>query len=253
MYLLIIYYKKEANLTIINSQIVKTEKIELKIEKSPDLVNRIEKQSANKINDSLLFEIRDSDSKILFLNVVFQAVIKEKNESDQEDNEQQREKLEEDNFVSQFVKSSFNPLENDDKEHQEDKQENVEACEVLLDPIVLDNREFFRLADSRRMYNDTDKQYISKISSKKMFTEKELERNDFKIFDRESNQLAIKDTKVYFQTYNGNYMIPSTVREMLARYCFDAGLEYKETHALDIHTQFFSRSRNRPLICIVTT
>ena len=36
---------------------------------------------------------------------------------------------------------------------------------------------------------------------------------------------------IIFQTYNGNYMTPSTVREMLARYCFDAGLEYKGTHA----------------------
>lgn len=185
---------------IIKRQIVKTEEIELKTGKSSDLLNRIEKQSTNKINDSLLFEIRDSDSKTFFLNVVFQSILKEKNESDKEDNEQQREKLEENNFVSQFVKSSFNSLENDDKEHQEEKQENVETGEVLLYLVVLDNGEFYRLVDSKKIYNDTHEQYISKISSKKMFTEKELERNGFKIFDCESKQLAIKDTNVYFQT-----------------------------------------------------
>lgn len=36
---------------------------------------------------------------------------------------------------------------------------------------------------------------------------------------------------IVFQTYNGNYMTPSTVREMLVKYCFDAGIEYKGTHA----------------------
>lgn len=152
-------------------------------------------------------------------------------ESDKEDNKQQSEKLEENNFVSQFVKSSFNSLESDNKEQQEDEQENGETGEVLLYLVVLHNGEFYRLVDLKKVYNDTHEQYISKINAKKMFTEKELERNSFKIFDRESKQLAIKDTNVYFQTYNSNYMTPSTVREMLARYCFDAGLEYKGAHA----------------------
>ena len=36
---------------------------------------------------------------------------------------------------------------------------------------------------------------------------------------------------IIFQTYNGNYMTPSTVREMLQKYCLQAGVEYKGTHA----------------------
>lgn len=36
---------------------------------------------------------------------------------------------------------------------------------------------------------------------------------------------------IVFQTYNGNYMTPSTVREMLQKYCLQAGVEYKGTHA----------------------
>lgn len=36
---------------------------------------------------------------------------------------------------------------------------------------------------------------------------------------------------IIFQTYNGNYMTPSTVREMLQQYCLQAGVEYKGTHA----------------------
>lgn len=36
---------------------------------------------------------------------------------------------------------------------------------------------------------------------------------------------------IIFQTYNGNYMTPSTVREMLQKYCLTAGVEYKGTHA----------------------
>lgn len=36
---------------------------------------------------------------------------------------------------------------------------------------------------------------------------------------------------IIFQTYNGNYMTPSTVREMLKKHCIDAGVEYKGTHA----------------------
>lgn len=189
---------------IINRQIVKTEKIELKTGKSPDLVDRIEKQLTNKINDSLLFEIRDSDSKIFFLNVVFQSVIKEKNESDEEEIEHHSEIIEENHFVSQFVKSSFNSLENDQKEHDEGEQESMEIGEVLLYLVVLDKGEFYRLVDSERIYNDTHKQFISKISSKKMFTEKELERNGFKLIDCNADQLAVPDTDVYYQS---NYIV----------------------------------------------
>ncbi|GAB3057750.1 hypothetical protein GCM10027286_21850 [Virgibacillus ainsalahensis] len=32
-------------------------------------------------------------------------------------------------------------------------------------------------------------------------------------------------------TYNGNYMTPSTVRETLLEYCYNAGIEYKGSHA----------------------
>ena len=191
---------------IINRQIVKTKKIELKTGKSPDLVDRIEKQPTNKINDSLLFEIRDSDSKTFFLNVVFQSVIKEKNESDEEEIEHHSEIIEENHFVSQFVKSSFNSLENDykEQEHDEGEQESIEIGEVLLYLVVLDKGEFYRLADSEKIYNDTHKQFISKISSKKMFTEKEVERNGFKLIDCDADQLAIPDTDVYFQS---NYIV----------------------------------------------
>lgn len=36
---------------------------------------------------------------------------------------------------------------------------------------------------------------------------------------------------IIFQTYNGNYMTPSTIRETLLGLCFNAGVEYKGTHA----------------------
>lgn len=36
---------------------------------------------------------------------------------------------------------------------------------------------------------------------------------------------------IIFQTYNGNYMTPSTVRETLVGHCLNAGIEYKGTHA----------------------
>lgn len=36
---------------------------------------------------------------------------------------------------------------------------------------------------------------------------------------------------IIFQTYNGNYMTPSTVRETLVGHCLNAGVEYKGTHA----------------------
>lgn len=36
---------------------------------------------------------------------------------------------------------------------------------------------------------------------------------------------------IILQTYNRNYMTPSTIREMLNKYCYQAGVEYKGTHA----------------------
>ena len=35
---------------------------------------------------------------------------------------------------------------------------------------------------------------------------------------------------IIFQTYNANYMTPSTIRETLVGYCLSAGVEYKGTH-----------------------
>lgn len=191
---------------IIKRQIVKTREIEILTEKIPDLLEKIVEQPQRKNKESIFFKIRDSDSKTFFLNVVFQSVIKEKNESDEEEIEHHSEIIEENLFVSQFVRSSFNSLENDHKEqeHDEGEQESIETGEVLLYLVVLDKGEFYRLADSERIYNDTHKQFISKISSKKMFTEKELERNGFKLIDCDADQLAIPDTDVYFQS---NYIV----------------------------------------------
>ncbi|WP_117161470.1 site-specific integrase [Paraliobacillus sp. X-1268] len=36
---------------------------------------------------------------------------------------------------------------------------------------------------------------------------------------------------ILFQTYNGNYLTPSSIRETLQDYCFRAGVEYKGTHS----------------------
>lgn len=36
---------------------------------------------------------------------------------------------------------------------------------------------------------------------------------------------------IIFQTYSGNYMTPSTIRETLVGYCMNAGVEYKGTHS----------------------
>ena len=224
---------------IIQREIVKTEDIEIRTEAMPDLLDRILEQEVEKRDESIFFEIRDSDNKTFFLNVLFQSVLKENKESNEEDQDQQSEKIEENHFVSQFVKSSFNSLENMDKEHQEDEQESVETGEVLLYLVVLDNGEFNRIIDSKRTYNDAHEQFIIKISSKKMFTEKELERNGFLLMKQESNQLEIEDVNFYF---NPNFI--------------SLGIEnfYDSRHSLEISSigQKVDSNTNKKNICINT-
>lgn len=50
-----------------------------------------------------------------------------------------------------------------------------------------------------------------------------------KMILKHSKFIRNKDV-IIFQTYNGNYMTPGTIREVLKGYCLDAGIEYKGTH-----------------------
>ena len=58
--------------------------------------------------------------------------------------------------------------------------------------------------------------WFRRVQQKMILKHKEFKRN--------------KDM-IIFQTYNGNYMTPSTVRETLQGHCLNAGVEYKGTHA----------------------
>lgn len=58
--------------------------------------------------------------------------------------------------------------------------------------------------------------WFRKVQQKMMMKYKQFKRN--------------KDL-IVFQTYNGNYMTPSTIRETLKEYCLSARVEYKGTHA----------------------
>lgn len=57
------------------------------------------------------------------------------------------------------------------------------------------------------------------------------------MFRKTQQKMVLKHKKfkrnkdmIIFQTYNVNYMTPSTVRETLMGYCLNAGVEYKGTH-----------------------
>jgi len=90
-----------------------------------------------------------------------------------------------------------------------------------------------------RDYNN--KVSITTLKTKSSYRNIELDEETVLLlmeFRRIQNKQILKHKKfkrnpdlIIFQTYKGNYVTPSTVRETLKHHCLQAGVEYKGTHA----------------------
>lgn len=95
--------------------------------------------------------------------------------------------------------------------------------------------------DRQTSRNDNNKLTISTLKTVASYRNIEIDDETVELltwFRRIQQKMIMKyDTfkrnrdMIIFQTYNGNYMTPSTVRDTLQRQCLNAGVEYRGTHA----------------------
>ncbi|WP_404454004.1 site-specific integrase [Virgibacillus necropolis] len=88
--------------------------------------------------------------------------------------------------------------------------------------------------------NDNNELRIASLKTFSSYRNIEIDENTIELlgwFKKIQNDCISKYDKfkrnkdvIIFQTYNGNYMTPSTVRDTLAGHCLNAGIEYKGTH-----------------------
>lgn len=89
--------------------------------------------------------------------------------------------------------------------------------------------------------NDNNKLTVTTLKTVSSYRNIEIDEETIKLlawFRKKQQKMIMKHDSfkrnkdmIIFQTYRGDYMTPSTVRDTLERQCLNAGVEYKGTHA----------------------
>lgn len=95
--------------------------------------------------------------------------------------------------------------------------------------------------DKQTSRNDNNELTITSLKTASSYRNIELDDETINLlmhFRKLQNKMILKHKQfernkdmIVFQTYDGNYMTPSTVRDTLKSHCLNAGVEYKGTHA----------------------
>lgn len=94
--------------------------------------------------------------------------------------------------------------------------------------------------DKQTSRNDNNELIITTLKTTSSYRNIEIDEDTIEMlawFRRQQQKMVLKHKgfkrnpdMIVFQTYQGNYMTPSTVRDTLRSYCLNAGVEYKGTH-----------------------
>lgn len=99
--------------------------------------------------------------------------------------------------------------------------------------------------DEQTSRNNNNKVKLTTLKNKSSYRSIKLDDKllaSLKNFRRIQNQMILKHRNfirhkdmIIFQNEKGNYLTPSTVRDTIKGYCFNAGVEYKGTHGFRHH------------------